>query len=119
MQGFLSQFNPELIEVHSLRSYPRFGQDDTASRAPTSQPDGAGTDVAATVSYNQGPSELFWTGEPSTLAELEDKYEVVCSCPGRLPTTMLKIVKAETKAGEALNVLPDQKYKLFLAPRPD
>ena len=40
---------------------------------------------------------------------------MVTQCPGRLPSTMLKVVKAEPKNGDpAANVVEGQVYKLFM-----
>ena len=82
------------------------------ARAPSSTtPSETG---AATVDVV--PADMFWVNEPGTLNELEEMYEVVATCPGRVPTTALKIVKACPKSGEPTNIIPDQQYKLFLAP---
>ena len=60
-----------------------------------------------------------WNEEPSNLTDLEAKYHVIASIPGRNPTTLLKIVKAMPKDGSAhVNVEENQDYKLFLAPLP-
>ena len=64
---------------------------------------------------NAAADAAAWAGEPTTSTELDEVYNVVTQCPGRLPSTMLKVVKAEPKNGDpAANVVEGQVYKLFI-----
>ena len=70
-----------------------------------------------------GKVRIHGLGNPPTsrsnLTELEAKYDVVASIPGRNPTTLLKIVKAIPKDGSAPeDIVENQDYKLFLEPLP-
>ena len=81
--------------------------------APHEEPPPSTANAMAIV--DAGDDEVGWPDEPQTLADLESKYEVVISCPGRFPTTLLKVVKATPKdGGDPTNVSPGQDYKLFL-----
>ena len=56
-----------------------------------------------------------WDSEPSTAVELDNTYEIVTSCQGRLPTTTLRVVKAAPKDGTpATEIMEGQEFKLFI-----
>ena len=76
------------------------------------------TEAAETQVVEMEPENMdAWNEEPSNLTDLEAKYHVIASIPGRNPTTLLKIVKAVPKDGSAPeNIEENQDYKLFLAP---
>lgn len=57
-----------------------------------------------------------WKREPSTLQELLDTYNVENKLTAHVPGGMLYLTKAETRSGEMIDVVPDQKHKLFLVP---
>jgi hypothetical protein len=70
---------------------------------------------ATTTSCQADPAAPAWPGEPQTLEELDSRYEKVASGPGRSATTELRIVRATPKDGsEAVEVVNDQQYKLFI-----
>ena len=80
------------------------------SRQETSS---AASETGRTIAY---PTEMFWPGEPTTVTVLQETYEVVAECPGRSPSTTLKIVRASPKSGgDAQQIAADQAYKLFIA----
>eukprot|EP00435_Cladocopium_sp_Y103_P052797 s10_g16.t1 len=57
-----------------------------------------------------------WCNEPTTLEELLDRYIVENKMPASVAGGMLYLTKAATRAGELVDVVPEQKHKLFLAP---
>ena len=57
-----------------------------------------------------------WQNEPSCLEEMLDRYIVENKMPASVAGGMLYLTKAATRAGELVDVVPDQKHKLFLAP---
>ena len=68
--------------------------------------------MAAIVDESMGQS---WASEPAKLSDLDSMYETVTSCPGRLPTTLIKIVKAIPKGADAATHVEDgQEFKLFI-----
>ena len=60
-----------------------------------------------------------WAGEPTTLDELNSRYDLVMSCPGRNAACVeLRMVPAIEKGkSEASEVATGQQHKLFLASR--
>lgn len=95
----------------------RFGVAEDGSRlssraSEASAPQSPSTSGATTFA---GETSIFWPAEPTNLRELEEKYEVIASFPGRLPTTTLKIVNAVPKSGgEPQDISEGQVHKLFL-----
>ena len=57
-----------------------------------------------------------WRNEPGTLEEMWDRYIVENKMAASVPGGMLYLTKAATRAGDLVDVVPDQKHKLFLAP---
>lgn len=55
-----------------------------------------------------------WKHEPTTLQELLDTYIVENKLTAHIPGGMLYLTKAETRSGEMIDVVQDQKNKLFL-----
>ena len=56
-----------------------------------------------------------WAEEPTSATDLEARYEIVLSCPGRSASTQLRVCKAvEKNETVAKNVMPEQLYKLFV-----
>lgn len=56
-----------------------------------------------------------WANEPTSATELDRRYEILVTCPGRLASTQLRVCKAvETDQTAAKNVMPEQLYKLFI-----
>ncbi|CAE7749170.1 unnamed protein product [Symbiodinium sp. CCMP2456] len=56
-----------------------------------------------------------WADEPTSATELDRRYEILVTCPGRLASTQLRVCKAvETDQTAAKNVMPEQLYKLFI-----
>ena len=61
-----------------------------------------------------------WAQEPTTVSQFEAMYDTVQSCPGRVATCSLKIVKVEPKTGAPpVDIQEGQKYKLFLVDSSD
>ena len=83
------------------------------SSAPANEPASAGTTESEAT--GGGCDSSIWQSEPGTLDELDARYEVVSTCPGRSPQTLLRIVQATEKGqDEAKNVVSGQAHKLFL-----
>ena len=55
-----------------------------------------------------------WTSEPESLEQLLDAYIIESKISGRHPGTSLFLTMATKRDGQCTDVLPDQKYKLFL-----
>ena len=91
---------PDAFEtrMHTARST---ATTETAAEAAAEQPTSSGSSAAG------------WPSEPGTLAELDAKYDTLMSCPGRNPTTMLKMVKEKGQVEQEGVVI---EKKLFLAP---
>ena len=60
--------------------------------------------------------ELGWADEPTKLEDLTTKYELEAKVSGRHTGTSLFIVKAKDREGATGSVVPEQSFKLFLAP---
>lgn len=57
-----------------------------------------------------------WTSEPQTLKELLDAHIIETKFAARHPGTSLYLAVASTREGAEVNILPGQKFKLFLVP---
>ncbi|CAE7247969.1 unnamed protein product [Symbiodinium pilosum] len=87
------------------------------SSAPADEPAAVGSTTEP--SGAEGDSSI-WQSEPRTLDELDSRYEVVSTCPGRNPQTLLRIVNAKEKGqDETKDVVSGQAHKLFLVANAD
>ena len=76
---------------------------------PPPPPAAAGGSEAAAAEVSE------WAGEPTSATDLDARYEIVLTCPGRSASTQMRVCKAvEKNATSANNVQPEQLYKLFL-----
>ncbi|CAE7777691.1 unnamed protein product [Symbiodinium sp. CCMP2456] len=72
--------------------------------------------VPAAASEAAAAHVTVWEEEPTSGTDLEARYEIVLSCPGRSASTQLRVCKAlEKNETAAKNVQPEQLYKLFVA----
>ena len=70
--------------------------------------------VVATAAEDEG-DDGEWSSEPQTLDELEARYDVLHSFPGRNANTVLKITGATEKGqAEAKHVTEGQTHKLWV-----
>lgn len=60
------------------------------------------------------PAPKMWTSEPTTLDQLLEMYYVENKLPGREPGTVLLLTHATARNGECSEIVPNQKFKLFL-----
>ena len=82
-----------------------------ASRAPIRDAAPAATPNAV-VSVDISSA---WDGEPTTVQELQQRYETLMECPARNANVQLKLVPAVEKgATEPKMISPKQQHKLFL-----
>ena len=58
---------------------------------------------------------LPWTGEPKDLNEMMDTYIIENKLPAGIAGGMLYITKATARDGASVNILENQKHKLFFA----
>ena len=95
--------------MHSDQAYyPRAHTTTAASNLSAS----ATSDSANAESIDQ---DSAWSSEPRTLDDLEARYDVLHTFPGRNANTVLKIVAAAEKGQEqAKNVCEGQQHKLFV-----
>lgn len=64
----------------------------------------------------QEPAQVIelWANEPKDLSELLDNYIVENKVPAGAAGAMLYLTKAETRSGERVDLIAEQKHKLFL-----
>ena len=77
---------------------------DAPARISTQRPEAA-----------EGP--LAWDGEPSTLDDLNGRYEIEHKIPARAAGASLFICKSTERDGQQTDVCDAQTYKVFLAAR--
>lgn len=72
--------------------------------------------VVAEEPESSEPDFSAWSCEPKELQGLLDTYVVESRFPGRYPGTSLYLTVATRRNGDAVAMVPDQKFKLFMAP---
>lgn len=95
---------PNLLSTVSWPLVPRFdksGQHVIVTPAPA-------------PAVEQSVQQLTWDGEPTTVPDLLNIYNLECKCLGRWGGTTLFLVDAKNRNGKTENVTEGQAFKLFL-----